>query len=361
MTITLNQLISELSNIDEVKQTVQNKYEVNILPDFFKDILTDSINRHGVVQNFKSSTRTLNISLYYSILFLIDKNFEKLDEYKQIDNINILVNKLCTEINTNSLITKYNYRELKLKKKDLINEISNYLNTNKVIKFLSDYFDINIFVCNFEHNKLYCACDNNFYNKYRNNIIIGQINSNSFEPLLTNDYKIFSSNNSIINNLLCNHFNYIIPMYGYEFIIKSDIDINHDFHIIEEKNVDEKNVDEKNVDNKNVDEKNVDNKNVDEKNVDEKNVDNKNIDEKNVDNKNEQNVDEKNVEEKNVDNKNEQNVIKTKKYSIKNKLNELQNLAKLYNINLKKTINGKDKSKTKSEIILDLDIYFSKK
>jgi len=305
-TITLNQLISELTNVKEVNKPIESKYDKSNLNDFFKDILGNKVHRHGIIQNFKSSTRTLNISLYYSLLFLLDDNFEKLDEFKQIDNINSLVNKMCSDINSNPIITKYNYRELKIKKSDLINEISNYKNTNKVIKFLSDYFDINIFLCNFEHNKLYCVCDNNYYNKYRNNIIIGQINSNSFEPILTEKNKIFPYNNSIINNILNNHKHYILPLYGNEFIIKSDFDINTDLNNSEQKDVEQKDVEQKDVEQKDV----------------------------------------------------EQKKIKIK-YSLKNKLNELQEIAKTYNIDLNKTINGKEKSKTKSEIITDLDIYFA--
>jgi len=337
-TITLNQLISELTNVKEVNQIIESKYNKNNLNDFFKNIFNDQIYRHGIIQNFKSSTRTLNISLYYSLLFLIDNQFEKLDEFKQIDNINSLVNKMCLDINSNPIITKYNYRELKIKKLDLINDISNYKNTNKVIKFLSDYFDINIFLCNFEHNKLYCVCDNEFYNKYRNNIIIGQINSNSFEPILTDKSKIFPYNHPIINNLLNNHKHYILPLYGNEFIIKSDFDINNDLNFNDSKN-------------KDIENKDVENKDIENKDIENKDIENKDIENIDVENKDIENID---VENKDVENK------KVKiKYSLKNKLNELQEIAKTYNIDLNKIINGKEKSKTKSEIITDLDIYFA--
>jgi predicted house-cleaning noncanonical NTP pyrophosphatase (MazG superfamily) len=320
--ITLNQLISELSDIEETKKPIQQKYENSSLPEYFKNILGDKIYRQGIVQKFQSSTRTLNISLYYSILYLLDDDFNNMDEFKQVDSINILINKMCSDINSNALITKYNYKEIKIKKKDLLSEISNYKNTNKVIKFLSDYFDINIFICNLEFNKLYCACDNNYYNKYRNNIVICKINPNSFEPLMTKKNKILSYDNHIMKNLLDNHKDDILPIYGCDFIIRSDFDIDNDL--------------------------------ADENNIDEKN--DENFDEQ-VDEKNDENFDEQ------VDEKNDENVDEYKdkkpKYSLKSRLNDLQKIAKLYNINLKKKIDGREKNKTKSEIILDLDLHFS--
>ena len=331
-TITLNQLISELSDIKEVIKPMETKYDKSNLNDFFKNIFGNEIYRHGIIQNFKSSTRTLNISLYYSILYLLDNNFEKLEEFKQIDNINILINKMCLDINSNALITRYNYRELKIKKSDLISDISNYKNTNKVIKFLSDYLDINIFLCDFKHNKLYSVCNNNYYNKYKNNIFLGKINSNSFEPILSDKNKIFSYNHPIINNILNNHKHYILPLYGDEFIIKSDFDINNDFNNIIEQKKEE----------------------TEEKKTEEKN-------ETEETEKTEETEETEKTEETEEKNETEKTEIKEKKikYSIKNKLNELQEIAKTYNINLNKTINGKNKGKTKSEIITDLDIYFA--
>jgi hypothetical protein len=78
----------------------------------------------------------------------------------------------------------------------------NYKNTTNVIKFLSNYFDINIFVISFESNKIYCLYSENEFNKYKKSIILGRKENNMYDPIVTIKKNNFTYKDNILDVLL---------------------------------------------------------------------------------------------------------------------------------------------------------------
>ena len=288
--ITLNQIISYLSSENYTKDTkikslILDKNEIEHIDDL-------NLFRLGITQ-FKNNK--FNISLYSSILYNIDENFSMLNDNEQLSYIDNFINKIIFDINDEKLFAKFNYKSNKIKKQDLINDISYYKNTNKVIRFLSDYFYINIFVWSIENNELSCMYGEEEFNKYKKSIFIANIDNHSYEPIRLKNQINFTYNDNFLINLLNTKQDQISTFYSKLFTIRTDDKIN----LLDQ-------------------EKELNNDLADEPNND---------------------------KEKKI------------KFSIKMKLGELQNLATKFGINYKKNVNNKLKNKTKADLINDLDKY----
>ena len=90
-----------------------------------------------------------NISLYHSIAVCLKTNFSNLTNDEQIDYVDAMRNKISYDFVRGNFFRKFNYNELNWKKGQLLSDIKNYVNSEMVIRYLADYFDINIFVFDF--------------------------------------------------------------------------------------------------------------------------------------------------------------------------------------------------------------------
>ena len=346
--ITINQIISYLSNKSLTNSNeninnslVQKKYDIISLDNcsnFFKNIFNNSLYRQGINQTWKTIKEEFNISLISSVLHNLDNDFHSKSETEQLEYIDNLVIKMLYDINNEKLFTKFNYRSSKIKKQDLIDEIKNYKNTNKVIRFLSDYFDINIFILNIQKNELFCMYGENEFNKYKKSIFIARVDNNAFEPIQSNNNTYFTYSDKVIKNLIENYKINIQTFYSKLFEVRSDHEINS---ITNTEQEDEHEDDEQN------------NEQNDEQEDDEQN-DEQEDDEQ----KDDEQEDEPEDEEVNEQEDDEQEDNTKPEYSNKMKLDELQKLAEKYSIDITKKINNKNKKKTKKELITDLDNFF---
>jgi hypothetical protein len=322
---------------------------INDFPDRLKTIFDPYIKdllRHGSRKYFDND---INLSLYYSILVQIVKNFDKMPSKDQFNYISKLRDKLIMYISTVDIMKDLGYEKLGWIKKDLTNTLVQYKSNKLVMKLIADYLSLNIFVLNIVEDKIYVISDNDSYDIFRPNIFLS-FNEDTFEPLVYSDSNILDYNMGPIKKLITVDKNHLILM-----------DVNLKEHESIQFNIKLSNMD------KYKDKIRVSSQ---ENNSDESD---KTISPKNdalketVDIENEYNevipdVSDYNVYVKDIENTETEktNVVDETpklvfKISSKMKLEELQTIAKKLNISLDKIINSKKKAKTKNELIEEIN------
>jgi len=221
--ITLNYLVSYLTDKNEKKEPVTNIQQIikqqivfpskpNIIikssdfPDKFKLIFENNFYRIGIPQ-YSDQKNIDNISAYYSILCCINNKF--LERIDQINYIKQLKNKIKDDLLVEKLFSLYKLRKFGFTKFLLINEIKKMEMTNIVLHYISCYFDINIFVFNFENNSIYAVYNEDVLNIYKKNIFLANI-GNNYEPIINNNNNgLYNYNDEIMINILTSQ---IIPL-----------------------------------------------------------------------------------------------------------------------------------------------------
>lgn len=219
--ITIEQVISYLTS--DKKQVEDNLYRL---------IFENNAYRIDTIKELKTNIETHNISLYSSILCCLDESFIKLIDTEQIKYIQEFINKINVDYHADKLYTKYNFKRYKIKRDELLQEIQYYKNTINVLRFMTYYFDINIFVLELDKNKLYCHYNDNKYNKYKTNIILCKLNDTLYEPIQSKNCINYDCNNSLLKYILNDYKNIIQTYSNTSFVIKSDEETN--MEIIEE-------------------------------------------------------------------------------------------------------------------------------
>lgn len=148
----------------------------------------------------------INISLFSSILFLMNKNFIYMDENEKIKNINKIINDMRNYWNTKYKKNKY------FNKNDGEKLIINY----KLNKLLEENFDnflemicfcfkINIIRLNYKKNNIslhyFKKFNDGSVNLFIPTIILGNYN-NFWEPIYNNNSKIFNLKNKSLQFIL---------------------------------------------------------------------------------------------------------------------------------------------------------------
>ena len=169
----------------------------------------DNIYRYGIIhQNGKQ-----NISLYYSILFCLKKDFMLLTKGEQLSTINKFKNKLYTELVTKQLYKIFQYRKYGWTKNDIQKDIYESNNTPIVLQYLADYFNINIFIINHNTNKLNVYYSEPALNKFKMNLMLAYKRiawKEYFEPVIGSNkktkkkYYLFNHTNNNLVNLIEN-------------------------------------------------------------------------------------------------------------------------------------------------------------
>jgi len=146
----------------------------------------------------KKEALDINISMFKSIILCIDTDFIKLDKCNQEESILSFIEFLKRDIKTETY-TLYKYAKLKYTKKNMYDEINSITNSNIIIRYLSDYLYINIFVIDSD-NFVYFTGNNLILHK--KNIILYKHNG-SFYPLCYDNNFIF--NNSPFFKYILSH------------------------------------------------------------------------------------------------------------------------------------------------------------
>ena len=171
----------------------------------YTTILTDNYYRYGVISYDNNKN---NISFWCSILILLkedylmsNNDFTVITEYK------------------NKLIENHNKKISNFLKKYEKNDFREYFKLNPdiiIIQYIVDILNINIIIFDFLQNNIYAVYKNNTMDPFIDTILIANYNK-FWEPIMTNNKKIFNYNDDIIKNILNENIKY----YSYENIDKT--------------------------------------------------------------------------------------------------------------------------------------------
>jgi hypothetical protein len=340
---------------------ILNKYSLNLL-------------RYGTINYAKvinDNDIEYNISLYFSLLLGIFDDFKSLPKDQQIQCIKKFVEKLLLDISAQDLFKKFNYEVYDWKKSELVDEIKKYNFGKRIIKFLADYLHLNIWILNYETDEINLSYCNNKINKFRDNIILFY-NKGIYEIISYNAKFILNSDSDIIIYLYQN----INNISALQFDFKNDIDIALQFGFdnleVFSKKITQKINGANDIWLLNHFKRQINgssnepiNKSVGEPNNEPTNEPiNEPINEQNNEPINEQNNEPINEPIKSVfvgkmdelnNEMSDEEVSEIKKVNIKMKLDELQNIALSKKIDITLLVGGKQKNKTKEQLIKEIN------
>lgn len=147
----------------------------------------------------RQDVTNLQISLYSSIMTCLKQSFLSLPVSTQVDFISKLIDRLQNE-SKGSKYEEFCYaRKYRWKKSDISNDITHSLSGGNIIKYLSDYFHINIFILDVDKDELYFGSDE--YIPYKKSIFLLKYADETFEPFFTEQTKTFSISDKIIERI----------------------------------------------------------------------------------------------------------------------------------------------------------------
>lgn len=209
MNITYNKIIEFLCDQEENKFLFPTKKNLinnnDTFPENFIKILGNKYFRYGI-QIYDNDQN--NISLWSSILYLLNKKFILLDNREQISYVK-LIKKQC--INLIKTDHKKFHNKSKFSKQSCI-DILNSDNFNPLlIELLCFIFQFNCIIFDFEANNNFIVSSSNILNCMKPFLIIGKY-KNFWEPIHTNNEKIFNYNETI-KNIFFNEVEYFESKY----------------------------------------------------------------------------------------------------------------------------------------------------
>jgi hypothetical protein len=140
-------------------------------------------------------------SFISSILFCITNNYEDLDKNNQLIKVNATLEYILKSLHNGQFFDTHQYKNFKLKKEKL-REILCSTNIDKSILFyISDLFNINIFLVNINKDQIFCIYPELFYNIYKVNIFISYFD-NICEPMILDGERLVSYKNIILKKIL---------------------------------------------------------------------------------------------------------------------------------------------------------------
>ena len=370
-------------NDDAIKKlnNVSDYQILNIFNDNTFDGLLNDYNKYmvrfGSIDYEKSNTDSdgddeENLSLISSIMTILKPKFITFTYDQQLINIRKLNEKLVHDFNSQNMFANFEYTKYGLSKQNMFNDIKNYANNKIVLKYLSDYFCLNIWILFNNTNEIYLSYANNKCNIYRKNIILFY-NSDTliYEPISKLDLEtfIFDHNDDIIIHFFQN-IDSIIPVnidlkkHSLDFSEMNTDNINHYSYINKPKikKLKTNNVEGVEQNNDIVNDTKNENKNDATTKLKETKTIKEDDDEKSSNKNNKKLFKKKNSETEYDDDELNETITKNtptdkvEKSSItmKMKLNELQDIAKKLNIAITNEINKKKKNKTKEQLIKDI-------
>lgn len=170
----------------------------SIFDPFIKDLM-----RHGSRTVFEND---VNMSLYFSVLSLLIKNYTTLPTTDQLNYITKLRDKLVMIITNNETT----YKSLGWTKKEILNSLVQYKTNKIILKLLADYLCINIFMLNITEDRVYVISENDSYDMFRPNIFLVYNMEENFEPLIYSNTPVLNYNTSIIKKLITVDKNFLV-------------------------------------------------------------------------------------------------------------------------------------------------------
>lgn len=196
MNITYNKIIEFLCDQEDnkflfpTKKNLINNYDT--FPENFIKILGNKYFRYGI-QIYDNDQN--NISLWSSILYLLDKKFILLDKKDQISYVKLIKKQCVNFIKTDH--KKFHIKS-KFSKQSCIDTLSSDNFNPLLIELLCFIFQFNCIIFDFEKNNNYIVSSSNILNCMKPFLIIGKY-KNFWEPIHTTNEKIFNYNETIKN------------------------------------------------------------------------------------------------------------------------------------------------------------------
>ena len=220
--LTLNQIINIVNNKDndnndnnEIKILNHNETENFENNNFFNTIFKDYVLRTSVIKNSDD-----NMSLFMSILYLVDDDYLLLDYIEQVKYAKILKKKIRNIATEKNLLLNLNLKGNGWNKKNLIKLFDDDIVNNNYVYFLAAYFNINIFLI--EEDNIYIYYNDDEYTVYKYNFLIFK-NKDIYEPIVYIDgTKNLLYDSSLLKNILNSQY-LKVPIVGFNKTNKQKI------------------------------------------------------------------------------------------------------------------------------------------
>lgn len=178
-------LSSEIENENIIKPNLISNHEN--FPEKIKKLLPDNFQIYGTLNKNYSN---INVSLWTSVLFLLDKKFILLSQKEQFDYIERIKTQMQEYL-------KKNFKKFKNRKKFSkifcleILRSEEKIDNPLLIELISFCFKINIIIVDFESFDISTITLDEYFNPWIPTIFLSKVNK-FWQPLLTNKNKIFN-------------------------------------------------------------------------------------------------------------------------------------------------------------------------
>jgi hypothetical protein len=376
--------LNSIKNLEEKelnKLNYRNTKQVHFLPTNLNELFDVENNKYlhsGVLQNIPSCNN--NISFYSSLLICLKPAIFSQESQYQKKIITALLECLKLEVN------KFSYKKYGWNTNDLRKNVIEGVIGSNVIKYVSDYFWINIFILDIENDSLMYGGGDTFI-PYKKNIFLIFHKDGSFEPFYNEKNKFFPFNDTLLQNILKNKDKVSVYKLSNSMICElNETEEDLELYLGRKKKISDKNSQENNKENNNNNNNKNNNKNnneSDNENSNDNDNDNESDNENSNDNDNDNESDNENSNDNdndnesnnesdnesnnensndNNDNDNESNNENSndndkevqdlsEKYLKKLKLQELQKIAKSRGIDIQKNKKNKTKDQLTNEIM----------
>lgn len=217
-----NVFASQLKSNDEFKFVnlkVGETKNINDFPEKLKSLFDPFIKNLNRCSSKKNLGNDINLTLYFSILKLLIKEFEILSTTDQMNYITKLRDKLVIFISNDETLKLYEYDKLGWTKKNIMNSLAQFKSNKIILKIIADFFNLNIFVLNITEDKIYVMSEKDYYDLFRLNMFL-VFNNDVFEPLIYDNNNLLDYNSSLMKKLITVDKNFINLM---EINIKDNV------------------------------------------------------------------------------------------------------------------------------------------
>lgn len=221
--ITIDILCKHIENLKSETDLNVKKIEPiqsHFIPENIKHIFGTFLNNINKISYDKNDN-----SLIRSIIFSISEDFRSYNTNQQSSYYSILKNKLMDDLD--HLYKILNYKSINIKKCELVKYIRDDIFNKVSLKYISDYFNINIFIIDGENQKIYLTGTSNFKIIVHKPSIFLYYNNDEIKPITIFD-KFIWNNTLCYNQILNNYLKFIYDIYDNTVdisIIEEDISI----------------------------------------------------------------------------------------------------------------------------------------
>uniref|UniRef100_A0A6C0H952 Uncharacterized protein n=1 Tax=viral metagenome TaxID=1070528 RepID=A0A6C0H952_9ZZZZ len=175
---------------------ITKKNNINHNLNNFITILTNNCYRYGI--NIYDNNNE-NISFWASLLLILENNYLVNEDFIKIIEYKSQLINMYTKNNLSSFIKKFNK-----------NDIREHINSSIdiiTLQYIVDILNINIIIFDFKINEIFTIYKNEAINFTNKTILIANYDL-FWEPIITNDKKIFDKDDQIILNIMNENIKY---------------------------------------------------------------------------------------------------------------------------------------------------------